>query len=238
MLSLKGKQDKYRILLPDNFIPKEIEEKYAKVLQRAHSFIYKPIDFLNETIQKIQVLGITGGTMQQNQPTKPSLDYEDNYDIKHVGEREFDRDRFNHTSNEVTYRSPNTPLMTVDKTLNITFRHTSGFLNYFLLFETFFYQYSRHYNIDDLPGSFVVDIYNEYNEIYSRINLFDPLIDGMDMLDLDFSQPVASSQTFNVSFKYSNIDFEFIDINKDEDSEQVYSVIDDNTDLEEQQIIV
>ena len=31
------------------------------------------------------------------------------------------------------------------------------------------------------------------------------------MLDLDFTQPVATSQTFRVIFKYSNIDFEFIE---------------------------
>jgi hypothetical protein len=33
----------------------------------------------------------------------------------------------------------------------------------------------------------------------------------MDMLSLDFTQPVATSQTFRVIMKYSNIDFEFID---------------------------
>ena len=42
---------------------------------------------------------------------------------------------------------------------------------------------------------------------------FDPLIDGIDMLDLDFSQPVANSQTFRVIFKYSNIDFQFLEDN-------------------------
>ena len=41
--------------------------------------------------------------------------------------------------------------------------------------------------------------------------LYDPVMEGMDMLDLDFTQTVAQSQTFRVVFKYGNIDFEFID---------------------------
>ena len=34
----------------------------------------------------------------------------------------------------------------------------------------------------------------------------------MDMLDFDFTQPIAQSQTFQVVFKYSNFDFQFINI--------------------------
>ena len=69
----------------------------------------------------------------------------------------------------------------------------------------------RDMNYKDLPKQMNIDIYNEGGEIYSRIVLFDPLIDGIDMLDLDFSQPVANSQTFRVIFKYSNIDFQFLE---------------------------
>ena len=32
------------------------------------------------------------------------------------------------------------------------------------------------------------------------------------MLEFDYTQPVAQSQTFNIEFKYSDFDFEFIDI--------------------------
>ena len=34
------------------------------------------------------------------------------------------------------------------------------------------------------------------------------------MLEFDYTQPVAQSQTFNIEFKYSNFDFEFIDIDE------------------------
>lgn len=201
-MNLKGRQDKWRLLLPEDLIPNEIKEKYAKVLKRQHSFIYKPIDLLNESIQKIQVLGFTGGTMEQPQsmhgePLRtPSRTAENN---------------MMHSTNQIPYRSPFGPVSLVDKTLNVVFRHQAGFLNYFLLFESFFYQYSRDTKSDALPSVFPIDIYNEDGEVYCRIMLYDPLIDSMDMLDLDFTQTVAQSQTFQVVFKYSNIDFQFIE---------------------------
>lgn len=201
MLALKGRQDKWRLLLPDDFIPEEINDKYSKILQQQHSFIYKPIDLLNESIQKIQVLGFNNGTWQQQQTTTSDL-------VNHGGRAAND---FNYMSSEVTYRAPTNPITLLDKTLNIDFRHELGFLNYFLIFETFFYQYSRITENKSLPDVFPIEIFNAEGEVYSRIMLYDPIMDGLDMLDLDFSQPVAQSQTFRAIFKYSNIDFQFIE---------------------------
>ena len=55
-----------------------------------------------------------------------------------------------------------------------------------------------------------VDIFNELGEVYCKIDLIDPIINGMDMLDLDFTQPVAQSQSFKVEFKYTDVEFEFL----------------------------
>ena len=68
MLALNNRKDGYRFLLPDEFIPEEINEKYAEVLKKRHSFYRKPIDFLNETIQGIQVLGVQDAVYIQDQP--------------------------------------------------------------------------------------------------------------------------------------------------------------------------
>ena len=68
---------------------------------------------------------------------------------------------------------------------------------------------------DDLMQRLSIDIINEKGSIYSRIVLFYPLINSMDMLEFDYSQPIAQSQTFNVEFKYSDFDFEFIDIDEE-----------------------
>ena len=197
----------YRLILPDELIPEEINEKYTKILTDRRSFIYKPIDLLNETIQKIQVLGFNNGTVAQQQVMTGRS-------VMHPNDPAYEpQNAFQYAHTDYNYRTVANPVALVDKTFNIDFRHTLGYLNYFILFESFFYQNMRDMNYKNLPKQMNVDIYNEGGEIYSRIVLFDPLIDGIDMLDLDFSQPVANSQTFRVIFKYSNIDFQFLEDN-------------------------
>ena len=204
MFSLKGRQDGFRLLLPQEFICDEINDKYAKILQNQKSFFTKPIDFLNETIQRVQVLGFSDGTVNQPQPG-----------IGHplIDPNRVKQNKFLHTATDFTYRSEVNPLQLIDKTLNITFRHTLGFLNYFLLFENFWYLYSRDKQYKDISFTFNIDIINQNGQVYSKIVLYDPIIHGIDMLDLDYTKPVADSQTFTVIFKYSNIDYQFISTN-------------------------
>ena len=163
---------------------------------------------LFRSIQKVQVLGFNDATVVQQQSSrgnKPILDQ----DRKKQNE-------FMFPSNDYNYRSEVSPIALIDKTLNITFKHTLGYLNYFLLFENFFYQYTRDRKYKDLDYQFSVDIYNERGSIYSRILIDSPFVHSMDMLDFDYTQPIAQSQTFQVTFKYSNFDFQFINI-EDED---------------------
>ena len=199
---LKGRQDRFRLLLPDDTIPDEIKEKYTKILIDKKNIITNPIDFVNESIQRCQVLGFNGATLPQPQP-RHGLPTRDSSRL--------DENMLLGRAVDYQYRSVDNPVQIIDRTLNIDFRHTVGFLNYFIMFESFFYIYSRDTKSDKIPSPMSINIMNEFGEIYSRIMLYDPVIEGMDMLDLDFTQPVASSQSFRVTYKYSNIDFQFIE---------------------------
>lgn len=207
MLALRGRQDNFRLILPKDFLCKEIEEKYSNVLKEKHGVFKSPIDFLNETIQRVEVLGFTDATIQQQQSSR--------------GEPLIKPDRikqnnFMYPSTDYNYRSEVSPIALTDRTINIEFRHTLGFLNYFMVYENFWYMFSRDRTYKELFNRINVDILNELGSIYCRIVLFDPLMNAMDMLSLDYTQPVAQSQSFKVEFKYSNFDFEFITIdNKD-----------------------
>lgn len=202
MLSLKGRQDNWRLLFDKDFIPDEITEKYTKVLNMRKSFITQPVDFINETIQKVQVLGFSGATFAQQQTTRNTP----TRNAERIAENNFQG-----SYDDVQYRAVTSPVSIIDKTLNVQFRMSQGYLNYFILFESFFYKYCRDTDNGQLDTHFNIDIYNEFGEIYARVVLYKPVIDAMDMLDLDFTQPVAQSQTFQVTFKYSNIDFQFIE---------------------------
>ena len=206
MFGLKGRQDGFRLLLPKDFICPEIEEKYTKLLTERRGFYVKPIDFLNETIQKVQVLGFTNAVIQQKQSNTGTQF------IRLSEDRKAQND-FMYPSTDYNYRSPSSPLDLIDRTLNIEFRHTLGYINYFLLYENFWYQFTRDRMYGELPSNFNIDLINENGSIFATIVLESPIVNGMDMLDFDYTQPIAQSQTFKVEFKYSNIQFKFIENN-------------------------
>lgn len=209
MFGLKGRQDGFRLLFPKEFLVPEIEEKYTKILAEKHGYYLTPIDFINESIQKVNVLGFQNATVQQQQSSRGEPTLNDN---------RVEQNKFLYAATDYNYRNGVSPISLTDRTFNVTFRHSLGYLNYFILFENFWYQFSRDMKYDNLIQQLYIDIMNERGSIYSRIALYYPLINSMDMLDLDYSQPIAQSQTFNIEFKYSNFDFEFIDIDEDNHS--------------------
>ena len=209
MFGLKGRQDGFRLLFPKEFLVPEIEEKYTKILAEKHGYYLTPIDFINESIQKVNVLGFQNATVQQQQSSRGEPTLNDN---------RVEQNKFLYAATDYNYRNGVSPISLTDRTFNVTFRHSLGYLNYFILFENFWYQFSRDMKYDNLVQQLYIDIMNERGSIYSRIALYYPLINSMDMLDLDYSQPIAQSQTFNIEFKYSNFDFEFIDIDEDNHS--------------------
>lgn len=201
MFTLKGRQDAFRVRIPKDFLPEHIIEKYTKILIEKRSFITNPIDFLNETVQKVDVLGFNNATVIQQQP---------GHGIGIKGSTRFQQDEFAFSSTDFTYRAATNPLSLIDKTINITFRHTLGYLNYFMIFESFFYYYSREVEGKNLPKQLFIDLLDGKGSVYCKIVINNPLIDGIDMLSFDYSQPTAQSQTFQVVLKYSNFDYQFI----------------------------
>lgn len=205
MFTLKSRQDMFKVTLPKEFIPDEIVEKYAKIINEANSFYKTPIEFLNETVQGLEVLGFTQASMVQQQHGRGYY--------SSIGNIE--PNRYLHASSDVAYRSDMNPLNLIDKTVRITFRHTLGFVNYFMLFEAFWIMYKRDTQYKQLPEYISVDLYNEIGSTFARIMLYDPIIDGLDMLSLNYTAPIAQSQTFNCEIKYSNIDFQLVNQSHD-----------------------
>lgn len=206
---LKGRKDGFRLLIPSEFIPEPINKKYTRILQEMHSVYVKPIDVVNESIKKVDVLGVTNASAVQAQTTNGN---------PLPGSNRVQQNGFLHTSTEVPYRSATSPYNLVDKTLNVTFRHGLGYLAYMIIFESFLYNYHRDVQIKDLVEEFVIDIYNNRGSIFAKIHLTRPIIDGIDMLSFNYTQPIADSDEFQVTFKYSAFDYEFIvnDANTDE----------------------
>lgn len=198
MLSLKSRRDQYKLILPKEFIPKPIEEKYTKMLIEKRSFITSPIDLLNETIQGIDILGFNDASVSQQQQTETTSGIGSKLTVKKT------------MLTDTYYRSPNSDYSLVDKTINIRFRHILGYINYFILFESFIYMYDRKYKSFDLPKYIEVDLLDNTNSIYSKIILEKPIIDGLDMLSFDSTAPIAESSSFTLIIKYSGFDYQFV----------------------------
>lgn len=201
MHTLQSKKDGFRLMLPDDFLVDEIKEKYSIILQKNKHFVYRPIDFLNETIQKVEVFGFTNAAFEQQQQTS-------GHPIRNLDR--YQENKFAHGGGSFQYRNVISPVALTDKTLNIEFRHTLGYVNYMMMVENFIYLYTRDTRSDKMFDHIDVDIINHRGEIYAKLRLENPIINGMDMLSFDYSQPVAQSGTFKVEFKYSNFDYQFI----------------------------
>ena len=52
---------------------------------------------------------------------------------------------------------------------------------------------------------------NTENELNSLLSTYQKSIATIDMLDFDYTQPIAQSQTFNMIIKYSDFEYEFIE---------------------------
>ena len=149
-------------------------------------------------------MGFNGGTISQQQSSRGE---------KPLFNKERQKENnFMYPSTDFNYRSEVSPIALTDRTMNVEFRHTLGYLNYFMLFENFWYLFSRDTKTSDINDYFSVDILNEMGSVYSRIMIYHPLINAMDMLSFDYTQPVAQAGSFKIEFKYSNFDFEFIDL--------------------------
>lgn len=215
MFTLSPQHNGFRLKLPKEFLLPEVEEKYTKILQRKHSFYMSPIEFLNETIQHIDILGFDNAIVQQVQPAT-------GFPVRDMSRVE--QNDFQHTGTPYTYRSEKSPISIMDMTINVMFRHTNGYINYFMLFENFWYQYTRDTKYSELPDAFYIDLFNERGVAYSRIKISSPIMNSMDMISFDYTQPIAQNANFKVDFKYSDFDYEFIDSSDHiEEEEEIYA---------------
>ena len=112
---LPGKRNSFYFEFPIGFIPDEVKEKYdAYINQLPETPINNAHDYLNHTIQKIDIPGFEQTPGVQNQQGV-----------------------------DVAYSSSLSKQNSFGKDLTISFQLTEGFINYFLLLETFFDYYER-----------------------------------------------------------------------------------------------
>lgn len=197
MLSLSPRYDLFRFSLPKDFLPEEIESKYSKVIRSNQSVITTPIDYLNESIQGVSFPGIADVIITQGQQGSNDIS------------RKNGKTNFEPKMNMI-YQTPENVLDKIDRSFKITFRMNQGFYNYFMVYETLFHQVCKPLDRGHQPV-YYIELLNEVGEITARILFKNVLIDGIDGLEFNFNKIERDSGTFDVNFKFGNIDFEFVD---------------------------
>lgn len=196
MLSLSPRYDLFRFEFPKDYLPPEVNEKWQEVLNIEPGVFVRPIDYLNETIKAITIPGISDINIEQPQHSTNPI------------ERTHNRINVDANQNN-TYVGSANPLDKISREFRVTFRVNNGFYNYFMLYETIFWRICKH-ELYEGGDDFYIDLLDEDGTARSRIKLFQCHIDGIDGLDLSYDKIDRQSDTFDVTFKFNNIDYVFL----------------------------
>lgn len=199
MLSLSPRYDLFKFALPKDFLPKEVNDKYQKVLSRNAGVLTSPIEYLNESIQGVNIPGIYSLIIDQNQHSHNS---------NPLGKMRTNVEPIHQNS----YKTTANPLENIDREITVIFRFNQGFYNYFMLYESIFWKICKPLNYKNEEVLYV-ELLDETGRINARIKFFDCHIDGLDGLDFTYNKLERDSGTFNLKFKFNNIDFVFVDEN-------------------------
>ena len=205
-LSLSPRADLFHFKFPKDFLPKEVEEKYTKAINREKNVITTPIDYLNESIQQITFPGISDLLVEQKQY---STNRPETGGLK-KGLNTLRSLNIEPARNNISY-SPANILSQVSNEFTVTFRKNQGLYNYFMMYETIFHKCLKQHANEKQDDLFTVEILDETGKIMGRMKLFQPRIDGIDGLELSYNKLERQQETFDVKFRYNNIDFDLMD---------------------------
>lgn len=206
MLSLSPRYDLVRFHLPKTFLPEEVEKKYTEYLNSDKYTVGTAIDYLNESIQGVTMPGLSGLTITQQQIGSNN--------IVRTNTSVLPKKRINvEPIHEINHLTSGNPLEKIDKEFKVTFRINQGFLNYFMMYETVFHYACREYRWDPEDVMYI-ELLNEDGTILSRVKFIGVYIDGIEGLDFNYTKVEREANTFDVTFKFNNIDFEYF-VNKD-----------------------
>lgn len=195
MLSLSPRYDLFKFSFPKDFLPQEVLEKYDNILSKNSGVIVNAIDYLNESIQGVNLPGISDLLITQQQHGRNSINRNEH--------------RLNvEPSHEITYQSSSNPLNNIDKEFKVTFRMNQGLCNYFMLYETIFHHACKPISKECEPILYV-EILNEDGVSIAKIKLIDVYINGIDGLEFNYNKVERDAGTFDITLKFNNIDFDF-----------------------------
>lgn len=200
-LSLAPRFDQFRFLIPKDYIPQVVRDKYDGILAKNPSSFINSIDYLNESIKGITLPAIENLVVEQQQVSHNSSKEEGRL-----------RGRIN-----VEPAHPNSTLSSenilskIGNTFTVTFRQNQGLYNYFMMYESLFHRYMKPELFhQDITEVFDVIFLDENSVPVSRMMIYQPEINGITGLEFSYDKVERQTDTFDVTFTFNNIDFDFL----------------------------
>lgn len=202
MLSLNPTCSQFRVGIPIGFIPDHIREKYNRKISKYNNQIMKDIAaIIEESVAEVTLFGLSSHIAEQAQATIEPAPFQNTsksgYNYKYI------------TAQSMLAG-------TVNLEFSITFRITSGFLNYFAMMETLMYYHSLFQSAEFVSYPLIqMQVYNEYKEQIGTVKIFNVIPDSMESITFSRSKD-PGRESFTVNFVANNIDIDLIDPTLDE----------------------
>ena len=172
---LNSRNNLFNFRFPRTFIPKEVVDKYHKYLNRMPgNIITEPIDFINYSIQGVQLPGISFDPIQQSP-----------------------------NDGTITYHRGAIPIQnTIERQFTVEMQLLDGYINYWIMQDTLLYYYSRAKKepfINDLKLQIL-----DAEGIHIMSAVFEkPILNSISELELNMSSNIADFNTFSLNFFYN-----------------------------------
>ena len=200
-LSLATRFDQFRFIIPNEYIPEVIREKYDKILSKNPGVFNSSMDYLNESIKGVTLPAIENLIIEQQQVSHNS--------IGGIGQNH-KRINTEPSHPNVTLSSENI-LSKIGNTFTVTFRQNQGLYNYFMIYESIFYRYIKPELYRANENEIFDIIFLDENSLpVSRMILYQPEFNGISGLEFSYDKVERQTDTFDVTFTYNNIDFDFL----------------------------
>ena len=180
-----ARKDLFYVEFTKKFIPEDIEKFYRPYVKSMPTQIESPRVLVESSLQGITV---------------PSYQYE-GVNQSHV-------DTLNKNAISTNWRSTMNAQENTVKNLSLTFKLLNGYVNYWILLDTFFYHYDQK-NAEAFIGDIslrMVD--NQENVMFTRVYK-DCIFTGISDFELSYSDNIQTFETFTIDLQYSKAETVF-----------------------------
>jgi hypothetical protein len=184
-MRLLNRKDLFYVEFTNKFIPEEIENFYKPYIKSMPTQIESPRKLIETSLQGVSV---------------PSSRYD--------AVSQHGVDTFNKNAIYRNLRSTFNPQELSEKSLTLTFKLLNGYINYWILTDTFNYHYDMK-NPNAVIGDISLRILDSDGLIMFTRVYKDCLLTGISDLELSYSENLQTFETFTITVVYSTTETTF-----------------------------